>query len=209
MLSDTMLFWQSFLGDPHRVAGLAPSGSALARLITSEIDPASAPVLELGPGTGAFTRALIGRGVPERALLLVEAGREFSDRLAIGFPQATILNMDAARLGALSGRFAAGAVVSGLPLLSMSPRKVAAILDGAFTLLRPGAAFYQFTYGWRCPVPRPVLDRLGLKAVRIGGTLANLPPAAVYRITRRPARRRRTLTPLLVPRRHHETGDIE
>lgn len=78
-----------------------------------------------------------------------------------------------------------GAVVSGLPLLSMSPDKIAAIMAGVFTYMRPGGAVYQFTYGPRCPVPRPILDRLGLEAVRIGGTVRNLPPASVYRISRR------------------------
>ncbi|ARM10754.1 UNVERIFIED_ORG: phospholipid N-methyltransferase [Rhizobium esperanzae] len=67
----------------------------------------------------------------------------------------------------------------------MSPRKIASILAGVFTYMRPGGAVYQFTYGPRCPVPRPILDRLGLKAVRIGGTVRNLPPASVYRISRR------------------------
>lgn len=77
-----------------------------------------------------------------------------------------------------------GAVISGLPLLSMPDRKVTAILDGAFAHLRPGAAFYQFTYGPRCPVPRPILDGLDLTATHIGRTLLNVPPAAVYRISR-------------------------
>lgn len=57
-----------------------------------------------------------------------------------------------------------GAVISGLPLLSMPPRKVIKILGGAFFYLRHGAAFYQFTYSRECPVPRPIPDRLGLKA---------------------------------------------
>ena len=51
--------------------------------------------------------------------------------------------------------------------------------------MRPTGSFYQFTYGPRCPVPRPILDRLGLKATRVGGTIRNIPPASVYRITRR------------------------
>ena len=55
--------------------------------------------------------------------------------------------------------------------------------------MRPGGAFYQFTYGPRCPVPRPILDRLGLKATRIGGTVRNIPPAGVYRISRSTAAR--------------------
>jgi phospholipid N-methyltransferase len=75
--------------------------------------------------------------------------------------------------------------VSGLPLLSMRPRQVMAILSGAFSYTRPTGRFYQFTYGPFCPIPRTVLDRLELKAKRIGGTVRNLPPASVYRITRR------------------------
>ena len=95
--------------------------------------------------------------------------------------------MDAAKLSARDffGEKAPGVIISGLPLLSMSTRKVMAILTGAFECLRDGGAFYQFTYGARCPVRRPLLDRIGLKAVRVGHALANVPPATVYRITRR------------------------
>ena len=82
----------------------------------------------------------------------------------------------------------AGAVVSGIPLLLMPAKRVSALLDGAFEQLRPDGAFYQFTYGPGAPIPRLILDRLGLKATRIGGTLANFPPAAVYRLRRRPSR---------------------
>jgi phospholipid N-methyltransferase len=67
----------------------------------------------------------------------------------------------------------------------MPAKTVIGILDGAFRHLRPEGAFYQFTYGPRCPIPRAILDRLGLKAVKIGRAVANVPPASVYRITRR------------------------
>jgi phospholipid N-methyltransferase len=67
----------------------------------------------------------------------------------------------------------------------MPSRKIVAIIAGAFRHLRPGGAFYQITYGPRCPVPQAVLDRLGLRATRIGGTLRNFPPASIYRIVRR------------------------
>ena len=69
----------------------------------------------------------------------------------------------------------------------MSPRKIASILSGVFAYMRAGGALYQFTYGPRCPVPRPILDRLGLKAMRVGHTLRNIPPATVYQITKRKA----------------------
>ncbi|ACB93698.1 hypothetical protein [Beijerinckia indica] len=61
-----------------------------------------------------------------------------------------------------------------------------AILAGSFWHLRTGGSFYQFTYGPRCPVPRPIPDRLGLKASFVGKTMQNVPPAAVYRIVHRP-----------------------
>jgi phospholipid N-methyltransferase len=185
--SDHLHFFRSWVADPLRVAAVAPSGGSLARLMTAEIRPSDGHVLELGPGTGAFTRALVARGVSESDITLVEFGPEFARMLQQRFPRARVLRMDAAELAvhALFAQASVAAVVSGLPLLSMPPRKVMSILSGAFGYLQPTGSFYQFTYGPRCPVPRPILDRLGLKARRIGGTLRNLPPAAVYRITRR------------------------
>lgn len=185
--ADLFRFFWSWTSDPMRVAAIAPSGESLARVMTREICPSNGPVLELGAGTGVFTRALLDQGVRESDLTLVEYGSDFMRMLQLRFPQARVLWMDASQLGQykLFPEANVGAVVSGLPLLSMSPRKVMSILNGAFGYLRPAGAFYQFTYGPRCPVPRPILDRLGLKATRIGGTVRNLPPAAVYRITRR------------------------
>lgn len=184
--SDSLHFFRSWLADPLRVASVTPSSRSLARLITREVGAAHGPVLELGPGTGVFTRALIERGVREEDLVLVECGPEFAAVLKARFPAATILPIDAARL--CEGRPEAsgiGAAVSGLPLLSMPPRKVMAILTGVFLHMRPGGSLYQFTYGPRCPIPRPLLDRLGLRARRVGGTVRNFPPASVYRISRR------------------------
>ncbi len=77
------------------------------------------------------------------------------------------------------------AVISGLPFLSMPARQIMGVLDGCFAHLSVDGAYYQFTYGARCPVPRLILERLGLKAIRIGRTFSNFPPAAVYRIKRR------------------------
>lgn len=186
-LGDQLRFFRSWLAHPLRVAAVVPSSRALAELITSEISPASAPVIELGSGTGVFSRALIERGVPQDQLALIEYGAELAEPLTLRFPAAQVLAIDAEQIDKvdLFGGGRAGAVVSGLPLLSMSQRKVTAILAGAFGQLRPGGAFYQFTYGPRCPVPAAVLDSLGLEAERIGGTLANVPPASVYRISRR------------------------
>ncbi|SDP80702.1 Phospholipid N-methyltransferase [Phyllobacterium sp. OV277] len=184
--ADFAYFFRTWLSDPLRVAAVAPSGKALARIMTQEIRPNNGPVLELGPGTGAFTRALLEKGIQESDLTLIEFGSEFREILGKRFPQSRVLLMDAAEL-AQNGIFEGtpvSAVVSGLPLLSMPAQKVTDILAGAFHYLREDGAFYQFTYGPRCPVPQRVLDRLDLRATHIGRAVCNLPPAAVYRITR-------------------------
>jgi phosphatidylethanolamine/phosphatidyl-N-methylethanolamine N-methyltransferase len=181
-------FFRSWISNPIRVGAIAPSSEALAELITSEITPASAPIIELGPGTGVFTHKLLQKGIPAQHLTLVEYGSEFVSVLQLRFPGVRVLWMDASKLAAakIADEGSVGAVVSGLPLLNMSARKVVAILSGVFHYMRPNGAFYQFTYAPRFPVARPILDRLGLKATRIGRTLHNLPPATVYRVTRRP-----------------------
>lgn len=187
--ADWLFFLRSWMADPIRVAAVTPSGASLARLITREVLPAHGRVLELGAGTGAFTRAILDRGVSEEDLTLVESGSGFADVLRQRFPRATVLQLDAAKLGreGVGPPGGIGAVVSGLPLLTMSPRKCMAILRGAFSVVGPTGSFYQFTYGYWCPVSRRILERLGLEATRVGVTFNNLPPASVYRISRRQA----------------------
>jgi phosphatidylethanolamine/phosphatidyl-N-methylethanolamine N-methyltransferase len=191
--TDSLNFFRAWIADPRGIGAVAPSGRALAELITGDISEATGPVIELGPGTGVFTQALLDRGAREEDLTLVEFGADFARLLRARFPEARVLCMDAGRLGQhrLFEGAPVGAVISGLPLLTMSPRRVMAILDGAFSYMQPRGAFYQFTYGPRCPVPRAILERLGLKATLLGRAIRNIPPAAVYRISARPARQSR------------------
>lgn len=184
---DVLPFVRAWLDNPLRMSAVAPSSAPLAELITRAIGPGDAPVLELGPGTGVFTRALLARGVREPDLRLVEADANLAHLLRRRFPQATVLHTDATSLRKHrpDSEARVGAVVSGLPLLSMSPRTILLILAGAFAWLRDGGSLYQFTYGFTCPVPRRVLDRLDLRAKRIGSVIANVPPASVYRLTGR------------------------
>ena len=188
MPQDFLSFFLAWMSAPGRVGAIAPSGEALANLITSEITPSTGPIIELGPGTGAFTYKLLERGVRQENLTLIEYGSDFMRLLQVRFPGARVLWMDAGRLAgsALFEGAPVSAVVSGLPLLNMSTRKIVSIVGGAFSYIRPGGAFYQFTYGMTCPVPRPILDRLGLKATLLDRAMLNVPPAAVYRLTRRP-----------------------
>ncbi|NKN12963.1 class I SAM-dependent methyltransferase [Rhizobium laguerreae] len=183
---DRRRFLLAWLRAPLRIASITPSGPRLVGLMTKEISPLTGPVLELGPGTGVFTAALLERGIAERDLTLVEYERDFATLLQGRFPDARVLWVDVRQMWktALSGSFFGG-VVSGLPLLAMRPEDVRTLLEGCFSNLRPHGAFYQFTYGPKCPVPVEILDSLDLVATRIGWTLRNIPPAAVYRISRR------------------------
>ncbi len=186
-MSNASLFLRTLLANPRMVGAIAPSGAMLANLITSEVDPSAGPVLELGPGTGVFTEALLERGVCEKDLMLVEYADNFAGMLQERFPAARVIRADAARLDAcgLPEGVLFGCAISGLPLLNMSPKTVVAILTGALSRLREGGALYQFTYGVRCPVPYRLLDRFGFKAMLHGQVLRNFPPARVYKIVRR------------------------
>ncbi|MBN8647161.1 MAG: hypothetical protein J0L55_04330 [Caulobacterales bacterium] len=186
-MSDLFVFLKSWSKNPNRIGAIAPSGNSLGALITKDISPNKGKVLELGPGTGVFTNAILNKGIKEEDLILIEADEDLAKLLSPRFPNVKILNINAARLhthNELKGE-KIGAAISGLPLLLISPRKTMQILMGVFKLLPDNGALYQFTYGPKCPIPKHIIDRLGLKAKRIGFTIANIPPASVYKITRR------------------------
>jgi phosphatidylethanolamine/phosphatidyl-N-methylethanolamine N-methyltransferase len=186
---DTITFLRSWLQRPSCVGAIAPSSNGLARLICSEIDAGCGPVLELGPGTGVFTQALLGRGLEPAQLTLIEALPEFAALLRQRYPQARVLTCDAVGLAhvALYADACAGAAVSGLPLRAMPTGVIDTIIAGVFAWLRPRACLYQFTYGLRCPIPAQVLQRHRLRAQAMGRVWRNLPPATVWRVTRRDA----------------------
>ncbi|GEN99319.1 SAM-dependent methyltransferase [Novosphingobium sediminis] len=181
---EALLGFGRFVANPRRFGGFV-SGPALAAAITAEIDPAAGPVLELGPGTGVFTRALLARGVAERDLVLVELDQKLAARLRIAFPQALVLCCKAGSVTAemLEGRRPA-AVVSGLPLLNFPDEEVERIITATFAVCTSDTALYQFTYGPKCPVNKDIRARLGLTAQRTTRIWRNVPPASVYRIIR-------------------------
>lgn len=184
---DLLPFLRAWLAAPLRVAAIAPSGPGLARAITAEISASSMPVIEFGPGTGVFTQAILDAGVTPDRLIMIEAGANFATLLRTRFPAVRIVEGSAGDLDniPLFGPGTVGAVVSGLPILSMPKPVVLAILGTAFSELRPGGAMYQFTYGYRCPVADSLLDAMGLKASRTATVLVNAPPASVYKIERK------------------------
>lgn len=185
LLTEAASFFLAWLRNPRAISAVVPSGSRVSALMTQGIGPATGPVMELGPGTGAFTYSLLERGVREDDLTLVELSADFVRLLRGRFPKARVLHLDATQIGEtdLFEGSPFGAVISGLGFRAMRPREIHAILGGAFKNLKPGGAFHQITYGPRCPVPDQVLDHLNLREVRIGRTVWNIPPASVYRIS--------------------------
>lgn len=170
-----------------RTGAVAPSGNALAQIITRDILAEGGPVIELGPGTGAFTRCILAKGLPEHDLTLVENSPDFTALLRQRYPRARLLEMDVTRMRQGDRRWQAmqaQAVISGLPLLTMGLRAQWNVVGACMQSLRAGGALYQFTYMAKCPIAQPILARMGLRAERIGSSLLNVPPASVYRISR-------------------------
>lgn len=147
-------------------------------------------IIEFGGGTGVFTRGLIEHGVGPDQLMVVELNGALHRMLKRRFPATRVVRGDARNVAALVARekFAevggVDAVVSGLGLLSMSREVQREVLAAAFSVLKPGGRFIQFTYGPVGPVPRELLGELDLNSRRASVAWFNVPPATVYVYTR-------------------------
>jgi phosphatidylethanolamine/phosphatidyl-N-methylethanolamine N-methyltransferase len=180
-LQDEARFLKSWFGNPAAAGAIAPSGPALAAAMAQRVDPAiPGPVVELGPGTGPVTAALVARGIDEARLVLVEFDPQFCALLASRYPRARIVNGDAYSLGRTLRHVLsqpAAAIVSGLPLLNRPDQDRRRLIEQAFAVLAPNAPFIQFTYGITSPVPR---RGLRLQCEVFGPVWLNIPPARVW-----------------------------
>ncbi len=180
-LDDEVRFIRSWLEKPLAIGAVTPSSRALARTMARYVDPKSeGPVIELGPGTGPVTEALVEKGVDPARLVLVEFNPAFCQLLRARYPAATIVNGDAyalQRMLAKVVRDPACAIVSGLPLVTKPLRQRLRLLRDAFALMRPGAPFVQFTYAVVAPIPRSLA---GVRVEASDRIWMNLPPARVW-----------------------------
>jgi phosphatidylethanolamine/phosphatidyl-N-methylethanolamine N-methyltransferase len=180
-LEDEVHFIRSWLEKPLSTGAVMPSGRALARTMASYVDPrGQGPVIELGPGTGPVTEALVANGVDPARLVLVEFNPTFCRLLRSRFPEATVIQGDAYGLRRLLGglmRAPADAVVSGLPLVTKPLKTRLRLLLDAFNLMTQGAPFVQFTYAVVPPIPKALA---GMKAEPSELIWLNLPPARVW-----------------------------
>jgi phosphatidylethanolamine/phosphatidyl-N-methylethanolamine N-methyltransferase len=184
-LADEARFIKRWLDNPKATGAVSPSGRFLARAMASYVDPdADGPIIELGPGTGPVTEALLERGIAQERLILVEYDASFCKLLARRFPKARIVQGDAYRLAETLRPVLtepAACIVSSLPLLTRPDRGRLSLLRDAFELMRPEGTFIQFTYGLASPVPLTSrLSGLRFRAEASHSVWLNLPPARVW-----------------------------
>ena len=190
LTSPAWTFFRQWLKNPRAMASLSPSGHQLACRMVAQVPAQAQRVIELGAGTGVFTRALIEHGIAPQDLLVVELNEALYSFLHKHFPEANVVHGDACDLADIAERLSfAGtngvdAVVSGLGFLAMPRDLQRKILQAIFSVLAPGCPLIQFTYAPTSPLPRDLLDELGLSVRRAGTVWVNAPPAGVYVYTR-------------------------
>lgn len=183
---DEARFLRSWIESPLLTGAVAPSGKQLAETMASYIDPRRpGPVVELGPGTGPVTDALVRRGVMEDRLILVEYNPDFAQLLRRRFPRATIVCGDAYDIAnTLDGVLdePCGGFISGLPLFTKPLEQRLDLLEAAHDLAYPRAPFVQFTYAVVPPMPARSAHYTAVASERIW---RNMPPARVWVYRRR------------------------
>jgi phosphatidylethanolamine/phosphatidyl-N-methylethanolamine N-methyltransferase len=180
-LDDEVRFLRTWMEKPLKMGAVMPSGRLLARTMAQYVDVKSTgPVIELGPGTGAITAALLEHGVAQNRLVLVEYDPGFCALLRERYPQAKVVHGDAYRLrNSLWDVLPepATAIVSGLPLVTKPLLTRMKLVRDAFQLLEPGGPFVQFTYSVAPPIPKTLS---GVDTEASERIWMNVPPARVW-----------------------------
>jgi len=183
VFGDETRFLKTLFERPRLTGAVAPSGRFLARAMARPVDPNQRGlVVELGPGTGPVTRALIARGVARERLVLVEYDPGFCRLLGQRFAPVRVVQGDAYDLPRALAPFEGepiAAIVSSLPLLNQPAALRSKLIADAFDLMGPEGLFVQFTYGLASPIARGVCAGR-FSAHCTSPIWRNLPPARVW-----------------------------
>ena len=178
---DEARFLRSWIERPLVTGAVTPSSKMLARTMAAYVDPrVPGPVIELGPGTGPVTEALIRRGVAQDRLVLVEYNPDFCKLLKRRFPKAAIIQGDAYEMSETLDGFVSepgAAVISSLPLFAKPVEMRLRLLDDVHELTQPEAPFIQFTYALVPPIPKNAQRYTATPSNRVW---LNFPPARVW-----------------------------
>jgi phosphatidylethanolamine/phosphatidyl-N-methylethanolamine N-methyltransferase len=182
-LSSIALFVGELISNPRSIGAPIPSSRALARRMASYIPHRpKGYVIELGPGTGVITEAILDRGIPMHRLILVERSYEMAKMLRKKFPGVKMIFGDAAQLGKLLAKHIdleterVECIVSSLPLRSLPKPVVEAITGELQRVLSADGRFIQYTYDIRhgCNGTLRAFTRIRSRTVWM-----NIPPARV------------------------------
>ncbi|GAA4543370.1 class I SAM-dependent methyltransferase [Amycolatopsis samaneae] len=183
-----MSITREFLRHPVRTGAIAASSPALAEAMTAGLGlERAATVVELGPGTGVFTRAVLDRLPPGARMTVVEINPRLAADLRRRFAHDPVeVVEDSAETLAARVTRPVDAVVSGLPWTVMSDALQARILDAVTAVLAPEGRFSTFAYAhvaWTPPARRfAAAVRARFSVVERSPVVwANLPPAFVHR----------------------------
>ncbi len=181
-LADSTLFLREWIANPLRTGSVAPSSPQLAAAMSKWLpkDPESY-VLELGPGTGAVTLALLEHGLREDRLIAIEHNENLAKLLRKRFPRAHIIAGDAWKLDTLLAELphsvtTVGAVISSLPLLNFKLEEAEALGQKIRNVLEPHGNWVQYSYRIHHRRSRGS-STFKLRASKI--VWLNLPPARV------------------------------
>jgi len=192
-MTEALKFLTNFIRHPASVGAIAPSSRWLADSMVGEMDLESAEtVVELGPGTGAFTSAILDRIGPKGRYMAMELNDEFAENLATKHPDAHIVNDSAEKLpGYLEeiGKPHADSIICGLPWAAFGESLQQSIMSSVMASLPEGGKFATFAYIHAAWLPSARRFRRFLEAhfSRVDRTpivWRNLPPAFVYRCSK-------------------------
>ncbi|MCW5588347.1 MAG: methyltransferase domain-containing protein [Legionellales bacterium] len=172
-------FTKEMLTNYKQIGAVVPSSKSLARAMAAEIPLNTAGlIIELGPGTGVVTQAILESGIPPQKLIIIERSPKFVQILKKRFPQLTILHGDAVTLSELLKPFnqPVDCVISSLPLRSLPQVIVAQISEELEKILHPHSTFVQYTYSFKNDPGHQVRELRKVKSQRIW---LNIPPARI------------------------------
>jgi phosphatidylethanolamine/phosphatidyl-N-methylethanolamine N-methyltransferase len=182
---EELKFFRGWIDKPRAVGSIVPTSLVTARRMASVVDTDSGlPVLELGPGTGVITRAILARGVKPENLWSIEYSPEFVRHLKLTLPDVNVIQGDAFNLDETlpepGMRF--DSIISGVPLLNFPVAQRVRYIEQLLDLIQPGRPIVQLTYGPLSPVP----PRKGNYIVEhFSFIVRNIPPTQLW-IYRRP-----------------------
>ncbi|RCS25088.1 methyltransferase domain-containing protein [Phyllobacterium salinisoli] len=174
-------FFKGWIDGPKAVGAILPTSSVTARRMASVVDPDSGlPVLELGPGTGVITKAILQRGVKPSDIYCVEYSEDFARHLREDFPEINIIQGDAFDLDTTLGEhkdLIFDSVISAVPLLSFPVERRVAILEDLLNRIPEGRPVIQITYGPLSPIPP---GRGNYIVQHYDFVIRNVPPARLW-----------------------------